>query len=628
MPGICGVVHRHLDFRFDRARLRNMRDSMACRGPDGWGEFVSGRAVLAARRLALLDPSEQGNTPVTALNGRYAAVSDGAVLNYRSLSGCIDPLPPGFRTQTDTEVLLHFYARKGPAMLDSLNGAFALAIWDDAEGELFLARDRLGMKPLCYAERNGALYFASEEKALFAAGFAAEFDEAVWPELMLFRYVAGERTPYRGVARLLPGHYLVWKDGRVRTARWWNLGERARALRESLVPQPAEWLVETIDDAVRLCRTAVVPAGLLLSGGLGSATIAASLAAVGAVGLASFTARFAEPGCDDGNEAQAVAARCGLDSHELPLSAAEVIGLIEPATWLDDVPLAHGFEMPLLGVAEYANSRARVLLSGGGSDVIMGGCARYWPLRWPSLLSGSMLPRAMGLLWPNGPAGRLARWLALRPTHRLVLFNGCELLPPDLEMLGVGPCEFPYREQVLEEARRVYPDEPVRQAMYLDQHTYLPSVVDHTDRMTMGASVECRLPFLDHRLVEALAALPNPVLLAGRRARCLLRRALQGRLPEHVRTGRKWGAGIPWRRYLRNVTRLRRLVAALPSMEPVRSGPFAPPLIRSAADAFLRGDDRWEPLIRQLLMIGVWYQTSVRRKNLGSRAARAGGIYL
>jgi len=628
MPGICGVIHRDLDFRFDRARLRNMRDSMACRGPDGWGEFVSGRAALAARRLALLDPSESGQAPVTALSGRYAAVSDGAVLNYRSLRRCIDPLPPGFRTHTDTEVLLHYYVRRGPAMLDSLNGAFALAIWDDAEGELFLARDRLGMKPLCYAVRNGAIYFASEEKALFAAGLAAEFDEAAWPELLLFRYVAGERTPYRGVSRLLPGHYLVWRDGKVRTTRWWNLGERARARRESLVPQPGEWLVETIDDAVRLCRTAVVPAGLMLSGGLGSATIAASLAAAGAAGVASFTARLTEPGCDDGMGAQAVAVRYGLDSHELPLSAGELIGLIEPATWLDDMPLAHGFEMQLLGVAEYASSRARVLLSGAGWDVIMGGYARYWRLRWPSLLSGSMLPRAMGLLWPNGPSGRFARSLALRPTNRLVLFNGCELLPPDIELLGVGPCEFPYREQVLEEARRVYPDEPVRQAMYLDHHTYLPSVVDRTDRMTMGVSVECRLPFLDHRLVEALAALPTSVLLAGRRARCLLRRAMQERLPHHVGAVRKWGAGIPWRRYLRNVTRLRRLVMALPSMEPMRSGPIELPMVRRAADAFLRGDDRWEPLIRQLLMIGAWYQICVRRKNLGSRAARAGGIYL
>ncbi len=631
MSGICGVVHKDLDFRFDRARLRNMRDSMACRGPDGWGEHVSGRAALASRRLSLLDLGESGGTPVSSPDGRYTAISDGTVLNYRSLRACIDPPPGGWCSQTDTEVLLHLYARRGPAMLEALNGAFAIAIWDNAQGELFLARDRLGMKPLCYAARNGALYFASEEKALFAAGLAAEFDAAAWPELMLFRYVAGERTPYRGVSRLLPGHYLVWKNGEVRITRWWNLGERARARRESLPAQPAEWFVETIDDAVRLCRTGAVPVGLLLSGGLGSATIAASLAADGAAGLASFTARFAEPDHDDGGQAQAVAERCDLDYHELPLAAGEVIGLIEPATWLDDLPLAHGCEVQLLGMAEYANSRARVLLSGEGGDETLAGYVRYWPLRWPSLLSGSgtMLPHAAGLIRLNGPVGRLARWLALHPADRFVMFNACDVLPPDIEALGAGACdEFPFREHVLEEARRVYPGEPVRQAMYLDQHTYLPSVVDRTDRMTMGASVECRLPFLDYRLVEGLAALPSSVLLAGRRAKCLLRQAMDGRLPEHVRAGRKWGSGVPWRHYLRNVPALRRLIAALANTEPVRGGPFEPPLVRRAADAFLRGDDRCEPLIRQLLMIAMWYQTCVRKNNLCSRAARAGGIYL
>ncbi len=629
MAGICGVVHKDLDFRFDRARLRNMRDSLACRGPDGWTEHVAGRVALASRRLCLVDLNADRRVPATSADGRHAIVCDGTVLNYRSLRSTLDPPPGGFRSNTDSEVLLHLYAQRGPAMLDSLNGAFAFAIWDNEKGELFLARDRLGMKPLCYAVRGGAFYFASEEKALFAAGLANEFDESIWPELMVFRYVAGERTPFRGVSRLLPGHYLTWRDGDYRTTRWWNLGERTLARREDLPSQPCEWFSATLDDAVRLCRTGEVPVGLLLSAGLDSAAIAACLSAEGAAGLASFTVLSAEPGHNDGAQAQAVADACDLDYHELPLAPDELAGLIEPATWLDDVPLAHGFETQLLGVAEYANSRARILLSGAGGDETLGGYMRYWPLRWPALAGGAGASNARGLLRLNGPVGRLARWPRLGSPGGFVMFNGCNVLPPDIEALGCEPCpEFPYREQVLEEALRVYPEQPVRQALYLDQHTYLVSVVDRIDRMTMGASAECRLPLLDYRLVEGLAALPGSVLLPCRRSKGLLRQAMGARLPDGIRSGHKWGSGIPWGHYLRNVPFLRRMVEALPNTGPVRGGPFRPLLVRRVADAFLSGDDYYEPLIRRLLMTAVWFENCVRTTNLRGRAARAGGIYL
>ncbi len=630
MSGICGVVHSDLDFRFDRARLRNMRDSMACRGPDGWGEHVAGRAALASRRLSLLDPGERGRTPLTSHDGRYVIVCDGAVLNHSSLRAGLDPPPGGFRTKTDAEVLLHLYARRGPAMLEALNGAFAFAIWDNMRGELFLARDRLGVKPLCYALRGGAFYFASEEKALFAAGIASELDESCWPELMVFRYVAGERTPYRGVSRLLPGHYLVWKGGEFRVKPWWRLGERVMALRESLPAHPPQWLAGILSDTVRLCRTGEVPVGLLLSGGLCSAALAACLAADGAVGLASFTARFDQPARDGGGRAQMVADLCDLDYHELPLAAEEVIGLVEPATWLDDLPLAHGFETQLLGVSEYANCRVRVLLSGTGGHEMLGGYARYWPLRRPFTLTPSRAapPRTAGLTRLNGSAGRLIRWLAPCSSERRAMFNGCDVLPPEVEALGVLCREFPFREQVLAEALRVYPGEPMRQAMYLDQHTYIPSLADRADRMTAGASVECRLPFLDHRLVEGLAALPSSVLLGPDRANSLLRQAMEGRLPERIGRGRKWGSEIPWRRYLRGVPALRRLVEQLPRADAVRNGPFKPAPVADLVASFLQGDDGAEPMIRQLLMVTIWHQTCVKSASLRCRAARAGGIYL
>jgi asparagine synthase (glutamine-hydrolysing) len=600
MPGLCGAVHADRDFRMDRGRLLKMRDSLVCRGPDGSGEYVEGRAALASRRLPVFDLSESGRMPFRSPDGRYTIVSDGAVLNHRSLRASVDPPPGGFRSKTDAEVVLHLYASCGPAMLESLNGAFAFAIWDSEKGELFLARDRLGMKPLCYTVQDRAFYFASEEKALSAAGLASEFDNGCWPELMVFGYVAGERTPYHGVSRLLPGHYLLWREGEYRVKRWWNLGERVMALRECLPADPAEWLAATLSDAVGLCRSGEVPVGLLLSGGPCSAAIAACLAAQGASGLAAFTVRFDE---DEGGRAQAVAERCDLDYHELPLSAEEVIGLLEPAAWLDDLPVAHGFETQLLGITEYAKCRAGLLLSGMGGGQTLGAQARY------------------------GPAGRLRRWLAPSPRDLSLLFHGCDVLPPDVEALGGGPChEFPFREEALAEARRLYPGEASRQAMYLDHQTYLPSLADRTDRMTEGASVECRLPLLDHRLVEGLAALPTSVLLGGRSAKSLLRHLTNGSLPDHADRGGRWGSSVPWSRYLRGVPALRRMVEKLRNAEAVRGGPFESSLIGDAAEAFLRGDDRLEHVIRRLLMVAIWHGACIRPANLPLRAARAGSI--
>ena len=237
--------------------------------------------------------------------------------------------------------MLALYADQGPAMLDQLNGMFALAIWDSQKRTLFLARDRLGIKPLYYAYQAGTLSFASEEKALFTAGIAAQFDPSTWEELLYFRYVAGEQTPFIGIARLLPGHYLLWKDGNIQTQRWWHVAERAQALREQLPHDALRWFQETFDSAVNLRRISDVPIGVLLSGGLDSSSVAVSLASQAGSGVASFTVRFTEPAYDEGPLAQQVAARWGLDYHELTLSPEELMSGLHTASWLNDEPLVH-----------------------------------------------------------------------------------------------------------------------------------------------------------------------------------------------------------------------------------------------------------------------------------------------
>jgi asparagine synthase (glutamine-hydrolysing) len=500
---------------------------------------------------------------------------------------------------------------QGPRMLERLNGMFAFAIWDENERTLFMARDRLGIKPVYYAFHDGGLFFASEQKALFTAGVPRQFDRNVWEELLCFHFVSGERTAFTGVRRLLPGHCLFWKDGVSQIKRWWNLADRALAQRENLPKDVAVWFRDTFDSAVNLERAGDVPIGVLLSGGMDSGSVAASLATQAGSGMSGFTVRSANPGYDEGPMAQQVADRWQLKFHDLEVAPHELLTLLRWASWLNDQPLAHANDIHLLAVSKYARSRVTVLLSGEGGDELLGGYERYQPLRHPMLLNAArpFLPRLTSAVNLNGRLWNLSRYLKLGSVDRFILFNACEILPEDLEMLGMKPSlDFPYREAVLSEAKALYPDEPMRQAMYYDQHTHLCSILERNDRMTMGASIECRVPFFDYRLVETLAALPSSMLHSSRKSQYILRRSIGMRLPQAALRYRKWGFGLPWSHYFRQIKELRDLVSELPDTSIIMNGPFILSRIKKMVSNFENGDDTNEPLIRQLVMLTVWDQ--------------------
>jgi asparagine synthase (glutamine-hydrolysing) len=387
--------------------------------------------------------------------------------------------------------------------------------------------------------------------------------------------------------------------------RWWNLAEKAQALRESLPADPVAWYRETFDDAVNVRRISDVPVGVLLSGGLDSSSVATSLGEKAGSGIASFTVRFHEPGYDEGPLAQKVAARCQLDGHELTVSSENLAEKLRQAAWFNDEPLVHGNDLHLLAISQYAKPRVTVLLSGEGADETLGGYVRYQPLRYSSVLSVArlILPQLGRALNFNGRWRKLTRFLELDSLDQFVLFNACDVLPADIEKLGFSSAgQFPYRERVLAEARSLYPADLARQAMYSDQHTFLCSVLDRNDRMTMGASIECRVPFLDYRLVEMSAALPSSVLFTGRRSKGLLRAAVGWRLPSEVLGHHKWGFGVPWNRYLREEEELRSLLVDLPNAPLLQGSPLDRSAIEGQVRNFLNGDDQPLPLLRQILM--------------------------
>jgi asparagine synthase (glutamine-hydrolysing) len=616
MCGICGIIYRDPTRTVDERELLRMRDSLRHRGPDDAGQYLGPGAALASRRLSILDLSERGRMPMHTADGRYHIVYNGEVYNSADLRRRLETRGHTFRSRTDTEVVLHLYANEGPPMLNRLNGMFAIAIWDAQDRVLFLARDRMGVKPLYYVHESAALRFASEEKALFMTGRSNQFDCDTWEELLCFRYVAGDRTPLVGVRRVLPGHYLLWKDGEVRSKRWWHLADRARELRDRGRENVAGWFQETFDNAVSLRRISDVPVGVLLSGGLDSSSVAASLGRQAGSGVDSFTVTFEEPGYNEGPLARQTAERWGLTYHEVKIAPSELLGRLLHATWLNDEPLVHGNDVHLLAVSAFAKPIVTVLLSGEGADETLGGYVRYRPLLYPMLLqfARAVRPRLSPAFPLGGRARKLQRFLGLGSNDAFVLFNACDVLPADLTDVGMAPSRhFSYREAVLAESKGLYPNEPCRQAMYTDQHTFLCSILDRNDRMTMGASIECRVPFLDYRLVEGLAALPTSQLLSHRRNKVVLRRALGHRLPPAVLRNPKWGFGVPWTQHLQCVPQLREAVASIPSSPPTCDGPFNRAALDRMVSGFLAGNRRSEALVRQLLMINVWYQACLAR---------------
>jgi asparagine synthase (glutamine-hydrolysing) len=612
MCGFVGFVHNDRTYPVDPKVLLDMRDCLTHRGPDDCGHFVEPGIGLGSRRLSILDLSEHGRMPMSTTDGRYHIIYNGEVYNFQALRSSLEKKGVRFQSNTDTEVLLQLFATEGPGMLGRLNGMFAFAVWDSQERTLFLVRDRLGIKPLYYANHGEALFFGSEEKSLFVAGVPAEFDVGTWEELLCFKFVAGDRTPFLGVKRLLPGHYAIWKDGKLDVRRWWTLRERVGEIRGERTSNPEKWFEETFDDAVSLRRISDVPVGVMLSGGLDSSSIAASLSRHDAEGMASFTVRFKEDGYDEGILAREVAERARFGFNEIFVHEDQLLSRLVEATWFNDEPLVHSSSLHILSLAEYAKPRVTVLLSGEGSDEVLGGYVRYRPLSYAKLLRAMSIVLAPvgGRLKATRRLSKLRRYGSVQGSERLVLYNACDIYPTELSGLGRFPeGQFQFRELILHEALSLYPTDPVRQAMYVDQHTFLCSLLDRNDRMTMGASIECRVPFLDYRIVEGVAALPSSVILGRTKNKQLLRRSIGSRLPASVLRGRKWGFGVPWNSYLRQVSDLVRVVKSLPGHPLIRGGPLHPGQIQTMVDEFLLGDDRHAALTYQLAMLVIWYDT-------------------
>jgi len=539
-----------------------MLSQMAHRGPDGEGRLNDGPLHAGMRRLSVID-LEGGSQPIANEDGSVQVLFNGEIYNYRQLRVELEQAGHQFRTDSDTEVLVHLWEESGPEMLDRLNGMFAICLQDRRNGQTFLARDRVGIKPLYYTVQDQTLFFASE-LAVLRAQKELQFDlerEAL-VEWFHLQYVGGERTIYRQARKLLPGHRLDVVDGEVNVTRWYR-------------PRPCEPLTDerqAADELANLLRSSVdyrliadVPVGVFLSGGLDSAIIA-DLAATSHEGpLKSFSVGFEDAGdLDETASARETAARVGTVHRQWVLSADDVARRLEQRIEHQAEPLADPALIPTHFLAEQASKEVTVVLTGEGADELFAGYKRYGYQKLLGVLGRivgvpTMLRPAAGLAGRRGRqamdalAGKTAeerhlRWVStVGPEGSSELFTGEHVARWRDRALGM------FRPYLADPERS-----ELEGQLRADQHEWLPhNLLAKVDLATMACSLEARVPFLDHRIVEFAGRLPSDMKLRKGVGKWILRQAFADRLPEDLLGGKKRGFDLPLGPWLRGPLRSR-----------------------------------------------------------------------
>jgi len=569
---MCGINGIALSSRsgqtINERELERMRDVLAHRGPDDYGIFNDGKIGLGHRRLSIVDVAA-GHQPMTNEDDSLYIIFNGEIYNHADFRERLEARGHVYRTHCDTETILHLYEEEGASCVESLRGMFAFAIWDARKRELFIARDRLGVKPLYYAQTNdGSLYFASEIKALLACdGVKPEINFRALPDYLANHGTSAEETLFAGVKRLLPGHTLRWRDGHIEIEKYWDVSfERSgddngrRADKDYI----AEWS-ELFRDSVRMRLMADVPLGMFLSGGIDSSAIAAVMSGMVDEPIKTFSVAFNEREANELEYARLVAGAFKTDHHEVIVSPEDFFAALPKLVWHEDEPLAHPSSVALYFVSRLAAQHVKVVLTGEGSDEMMGGYERYRKTihnlalgnryhRMTPEIFRATLQRSIASMSPGSKVRqKLSRtFLYLQPDIETLYFDNFavftrrmqqELLTDDArERAGVID---PYADM-----RRYFEtadgDSLLNRMLYADTKTYLQELLMKQDQMSMAASIESRVPFLDHKLVEYTARLPDEMKLRHKwTTKYILRESMKNLLPAPILSRKKMGFPVP-----------------------------------------------------------------------------------
>ena len=607
MCGINGIFHLQSQRKIDNTILTKMRDSLEHRGPDDKGIFVENNIGFGHRRLSILDVSAAGHQPFLSDDKRYVMVYNGEIYNFKDFYPELKSNGFDIKTNSDTEVLLKLFQLHGSKMLHRLNGMFAFAIWDKLKRELTIVRDRMGVKPLYYSFYNETFYFASEQKAIFSAGLPLKIAQNGLEEYIFNRFVAGENTLYENIKKVLPGHVMtINQGGKVVTEKWWDL--KTEIQNQPKIQNPVEWFRETFDDSVKLRMVSDVPVGVLLSGGLDSSSILASLHHQKYKNIQTFNIGFKEEEHNESHLAKMLTEKFDYRFNTLELEDDHLYNTLIKATYFQDEPIMHLNEPHLLAISELAKPKVKVLLSGEGADELMGGYVRYKALQFPSILNSISSIGNLGVFEKKPRYEKLIRYAQIEKKQDLIMYNSSNIYPKDIsKMFGINrEPKNEFRRQIYKEAKELYPNNLRRQVLYFDQQTYLRSLLYRNDRATMGASIECREPFLDQRLIAGLGSLDDKWLFTGKKGKFILKSAMEKRLPEAILKFKKVGLSAPWGNYLTKSPAFKEELDSFSKSEIFKLPYFENINSTKLVQNLLKGDTTMVSYIMPLFMMHIW----------------------
>jgi asparagine synthase (glutamine-hydrolysing) len=622
MCGIAGIIYEDESRPVERPLLGRMLEAIRHRGPDDEGVHLSGRVGLGMRRLSIIDLAG-GHQPIYDESGDRVIVFNGEIYNYRDIRRGLDSRGHTFRTASDTETIVHLHEERGAACVAELRGMFAFALWDGGARELLLARDRFGMKPLYYMRAPWGMAFASELKALHAAGLVdTDLDWEALEGVFRVGYVAAPRTPFRAVKKLEPGHVLTWRPGREPVVReYWDVPrEHARARRD-----PEKAVLARLDESVKAHLVADVPVAAFLSGGFDSSAVVSSMA-LGGDNVHAYTVRYRGSGAEAADEtalAGALAKSYGISLTIIDVEP-DIEAIFEPIVRAMDEPHGDDSVVPTWLICERVAQDYKVALAGTGGDELFAGYRRHFGLAaasaWQRLpASARRLAGELGRRLPEPRDGglgmnRVKRFLRSTGDSLASRYFSLQdrlesplLFSPELRRELHG-----YTLATFERHGLAGPtDGLVRPALYLDYKTYLPDDLLHlSDRLSMAHSLELRVPFVDHEVVEDLFTLPDRTRVGWGRPKRLLRRALRTRLPAAHFDAPKRGFVGPIAAWLR--TELADMLADELAPDRIRRlGFFDPDVVNGWRVEHLRGEQNHEGVLWGLLCFLTWYRAYV-----------------
>jgi asparagine synthase (glutamine-hydrolysing) len=551
MCGIAGFFSK----KFNLEHLHSMTDKIQHRGPDASGYFYDENIGLGMghRRLSILDLSEAANQPFYSADGRYVMIYNGEVYNFKEVAEKHKVTP---RTTSDSEIIIEAFAKAGIDSINDLNGMFAIVIWDKQQEELYLIRDRIGIKPLNYWYEDGDFAFASELKSIFLLPFSKKIKQEAIANFLYRGYIPNEDTIYKNCYKLQPGQYGVLKKGALEIFSYWQLENELDPATLNDEKKAKIALHQLVQSSVQYCMISDVPLGVFLSGGVDSSLVAAVAQSVSNVPVKTFSIGFKESKYNESHYAEQVSKYIKSDHHEFIVSQNDALALIDGLLNVYDEPYADSSAIPTMLVSQMARKHVTVALSGdGGDELFWGYGAYYWARRLNNPFFKFFRKPIAKALYSLGD-NRLQRGSKLfdyKSKQRLKshIFSQEQYFFTEMEIedLLVQPTSITGEEDVVSKNRKL---SPVEQQSFFDLKNYLPEeLLIKTDRASMQHSLEVRVPLLDHRIIEFAINLSPKLKLKGNTGKYLLKQVLYDYVPASIFDRPKWGFAIPLNEWLK-----------------------------------------------------------------------------